>query len=48
MYNVLYLHTLHENNEKIVNVKLLAPVAQRADNFIQWISYYPAVQMYSK
>ena len=26
----------------------LVPVVQRADNFIQWISHYPAVQMYSK
>ena len=26
----------------------LAPVVQRADNFIQRISHYPAVQMYSK
>ena len=25
-----------------------APVVQRADNFIQWISHYLAVQIYSK
>ena len=25
-----------------------AAVVQRADNFIQWISHYPVVQMYTK
>ena len=41
-------HTNQQNDLISIMGLHLAPVVQRADNFIQWISRYPALQMYSK
>ena len=44
--NCGFIYVLPHDNTTLN--KNLAPVVQRPDNFIQWISYYPIVSICSK